>query len=1404
MLLCASLVIAHIGLAGGKKVSADKKAFSAAAEGETARKHVARSLEELTAKLSRQMLIDDEHVSAMGKVRGSGGPTNLESAMITWVAVDSMHNIFGPASRSVKPMAYDAATNALAIIHRGDALSYAQTSGELFYNLSTDGGATWSRITSLNGPTGDLLARYPGCAIWNPTNSPDPNSVNILFVFAAPQLMPGGGAFGRVVYGANTPLTLPGEVAFIAPDTGLWSNQPVWAGGGTVFSTSDFGVYWASRKSATPGPVEWKLWRTADYDVVPSGVPSTWANANFLAPGLDVAGWWRGGKSYFSVFAVFPGEVGEVWNLGYSTSTDKGATWSTWTTVGPPPAGKDWRNVPGIKGSIYDDWFDYGGPGIHSFDMVVDANGRVHFFGVLHDLDMGGIAVVEIYESASGWASKIIASGLKQSTDLTYPTCVGSLNQMGHHLNASISADGTVMALFWLDAPVEGNTYPDIWMSYRHISGGWSAPVNLTATPTFAEIMLHAAPTLKSNGGGSYTAFLGRSYEAGITSWPPEGCNRSIFYAGSTTFTGAVQLTKNIQVHSVTVTPESVSLGAPVTVSAVIENYGSEADPASVTLTYKDGSVPANTGDGTTQTFAPTWVNHSATVTFSVPYTTAIPGTVNMYVRAFYPGDEDPSNDVQFTPHKATAQNDIAAKSLDDPVHFGAKAENVPFSPKATFRNEGVADQTSPFNVRYEILNAVPSIVYSNTQSIPSLASGASVQVTFDPVSGGLAVGTYSIRAISLLGTDQLPSNDTISGTLYVLPLISSFPYTENFEDPTDGSMTGGYGWYTGYVERVLQQPSGTPPPPRTSVIDWIRGTPAKVQISGAHSGTKCYVTKLTGNYSDQTETFLGSPVFNFSSVTGPVIFEFWQNMKVEPNWDGGVVEISTDGGYTWARLDSALGTPPGYVTQKSANWYSWNDTLGYLDYIKFTHNADSANAADPNHRIPVYPGNLTGWFKSATVLNNVAGLSDVRFRFHFSSDDAVNNEGWAIDDVTIRVAASSVNTSINTGWNLISNPVQRAPGTDSVRHLYPNSTFPYVFAFVPGTGYSQRFTMSNGLGYWGKFPSAHINTITGAELLGVNVAVSAGWNLLGSISMTIDTGAVQSNPEGLRASSWFGYLAGYVTTAQIQPGKGYWVKSSGNGSFGLVPGAPSPGPGAQTSAAIPAQLSELSTLTITDAAGNSSTLYFGSEATGIAVEDYELPPVPPAGSFDVRFETRAGGFMVQTHGSRTAEMIVAIQSDAYPLTVAWNVKNSGASYLLSDAMGGQVVPAQTLSGSGSLTIKDDEVVRLVLKSSGGAELLPKEFALWQNYPNPFNPTTAIRYALPVDSKVTIEIYNVLGQRVNTLVNEERRAGYHVVEWDATSTGGASVGSGVYFLRLHAKGANGKDFTDVKKLLLLK
>jgi hypothetical protein len=108
-------------------------------------------------------------------------------------------------------------------------------------------------------------------------------------------------------------------------------------------------------------------------------------------------------------------------------------------------------------------------------------------------------------------------------------------------------------------------------------------------------------------------------------------------------------------------------------------------------------------------------------------------------------------------------------------------------------------------------------------------------------------------------------------------------------------------------------------------------------------------------------------------------------------------------------------------------------------------------------------------------------------------------------------------------------------------------------------------------------------------------------------------------------------------------------------------------------------------------------------------------------------------------------------------------------------------------------------VIRDLITGIGDLETLPTTYDIAQNYPNPFNPTTTINYQLPQVSDVKLVIYNVLGQKVRTLVNTSMEAGYHSVVWDGLNQQSSAVASGIYIYRFEAG-----DFQKTMKLMLLK
>lgn len=129
--------------------------------------------------------------------------------------------------------------------------------------------------------------------------------------------------------------------------------------------------------------------------------------------------------------------------------------------------------------------------------------------------------------------------------------------------------------------------------------------------------------------------------------------------------------------------------------------------------------------------------------------------------------------------------------------------------------------------------------------------------------------------------------------------------------------------------------------------------------------------------------------------------------------------------------------------------------------------------------------------------------------------------------------------------------------------------------------------------------------------------------------------------------------------------------------------------------------------------------------------------------------------------------------------------------------------PTKNLQISGDYMV--DEIVFTMNEGSGvtdvegKANIMPLAYNLGNAYPNPFNPSTSINYSLPVSNNVTVTVYNSLGMKVRTLVNEMKSAGTYQASWDGKDEQGMTMASGVYFVRMQAS-----HYSSVQKMLLTK
>ncbi len=163
--------------------------------------------------------------------------------------------------------------------------------------------------------------------------------------------------------------------------------------------------------------------------------------------------------------------------------------------------------------------------------------------------------------------------------------------------------------------------------------------------------------------------------------------------------------------------------------------------------------------------------------------------------------------------------------------------------------------------------------------------------------------------------------------------------------------------------------------------------------------------------------------------------------------------------------------------------------------------------------------------------------------------------------------------------------------------------------------------------------------------------------------------------------------------------------------------------------------------------------------------------------------------------------LFITLQINAQNSQVTWSSFNMGYASSTTSNTTLKSIAGQSFVGNTKFSnnfiecgFLVDTLFRSVMVGVQEGPEMPTHFELYQNYPNPFNPTTTIRYDLPTASHVVMKVFNILGQEVAVLINEEKPAGKHQVDFNSTK-----LASGVYFYKLVAG-----EFVSVKKFLLLK
>ncbi|PZF71021.1 S8 family peptidase [Taibaiella soli] len=298
-----------------------------------------------------------------------------------------------------------------------------------------------------------------------------------------------------------------------------------------------------------------------------------------------------------------------------------------------------------------------------------------------------------------------------------------------------------------------------------------------------------------------------------------------------------------------------------------------------------------------------------------------------------------------------TVKNDVALLSIIQPKANGCSlTAQEPLSVQV-YNNYFQAQ--SNVHIYYQLDGATPV-----QETIASIAAKDTIIYNFTHTLDLSAFGSHTLNVWLVANGDTYPANDSIMGTqIRNQPLLSSFPYLENFENGT------GY-WYAAGTNN-----------------SWAFGTPASVKIKKAASGTNAWKTNLTGSYNALERSYLYSPCFDLTNLTNPML-SFSMAYDLE-NCGSAICDVA----YVEYAINDTNWTRLGAYGQ-GTNWYDSNQVWNEQD--------------------------MTRWHVASIPLPT--SLQTVRFRFVLNSDQGSQREGLAIDDIHIFDLAYPVYQGDNSG----------------------------------------------------------------------------------------------------------------------------------------------------------------------------------------------------------------------------------------------------------------------------------------------------------------------------------------------------------------------------------------------------
>ena len=616
----------------------------------------------------------------------------------------------------------------------------------------------------------------------------------------------------------------------------------------------------------------------------------------------------------------------------------------------------------------------------------------------------------------------------------------------------------------------------------------------------------------------------------------------------------------------------------------------------------------------------------------------------------------------------------------------------------------------------------------------------------------------------------------------------------------------------------------------------WEWGAPSSGP-GEAYDGNNVWATVLGGSYPNNADDPLYTTFYDITDANASFSFYHWYNMEL--NWDGGNIHISTDGGTSWNLITPEDGYPnpdvrglddePGFSGETGVWEQVLVDLSSYQDEIvkfKLRFGTDGSATRD-------------GWYIDGAVVNGgsavypEAGVSPLAFNVQLNSGESttgdltISNSGGAPLNFSVVVLTDDFMQSMNTFDSEVEIPVEQidvpvskeeanAPQDES--HLKTEIDPPFNHDVITDFGGPDEFGYTYIDSDEPDGPSYEWIDITGN---GTPVDFSYG---------SIDDGYTDLFPMGL-TFTFYGQ-----TYSDIMVSTNGWLSfiqyASSYISNYTIPRVYIP------NALIAVQWDDL------DGGATGNCYYYYDDVNNrfiVSWVDWHYYPdlTTPLHSFQVILDGNDNSIRMQygeIEGEYQSDITIGIENEVGEIGLEYAYNNAVVQpglaieftyplfWLTVSPQEGIVQPSESMeldvvfdatelenglyTGNILISTNDPEHNTFTLpctlevgETGIGDDMtaVPATFSLTQNYPNPFNPTTDIAFGLPADGHTTLEVYDIMGRKVKTLVDGNLPAGVHQITWDSADENGNHVASGVYFYKL----VQGDNVT-TKKMMMVK